>query len=78
MIGYKADSDSFDDILICDGTDDPDGLSDYTAIIKFDNRLIQLLSIKTVETVDDLMDNVPVFCLNQKVKKILWETINSD
>ena len=76
LIGFKTDPTSFDDRLIVEGTDDPDGPSDYIAMIKFDNKLLNHLMIDEIDTVEDLMDNVPIFCLNQKVKKILWEEVN--
>ena len=75
-IGFKTDPTSFKDTLIVEGTDDPDGPSDYIATIKFDNKLLDHLMIDDIDSVEELMDNVPIFCLNQKVKKILWEEVN--
>ena len=76
LIGFKTDPTSFKDELIVEGTDDPDSPSDYIAMVKFDNRLLDHLLIDDVDTVEELMENVPIFCLNQKVKKILWEEVN--
>ena len=59
FIGWKDESNTR---LIVEGTDDPDGLSGYVHKIKFDNGLIEQFMIDEVITLDDLMDNVPIFC----------------
>ena len=45
-------------------------------MVRFDDNLIEYLMIEEVGSVEDLMDNIPIFCLNYKVKKILWEAAN--
>ena len=62
--------------MIIEGTDDPEGPSDYTTTIKFDIRLLDHLMIEGIDTIEDMMNNVPILCLNQKIKKILWEEVN--
>ena len=76
IIGFKKDSNCVNEKLIVEDTEDPDGTSDYITMIKFDNRLMRFLMIEEVESVDDLMENVPIFCLDQKFKKLLWEEVN--
>ena len=65
------------DKLVMEGTDDPDGIAPYTTCVSFDLRLITMMSVKKVDTVDDLINNVPTFILNSQVfKKILWEELH--
>ena len=60
-----------------EGTDDPDGIAPYTTAVTFDLRLITMLGVKKVDTVDDLINNVPLFMLSSQVfKKILWEELH--
>ena len=60
-----------------EGTDDPDGIAPYTAVVTFDLRLITMMSVKKVDTVDDMMNNVPLFLQSsQIIKKILWEELH--
>lgn len=61
--------------LISEGTDDPDSPSKYNFVINFDNRLIHMLNINGIDSLDMLMDNVPLFCICPKVKKIIWDEI---
>ena len=49
------------DKLVIEGTDDPDGIAPYTTAVTFDLRLITMMSVKKVDTVDDLINNVPLF-----------------
>ena len=60
-------------MLIINGTDDPEGLSMYKTVIKFDYHLLDSLKIDGISTIDQLMDNVPLFCLNSNLRQIFWE-----
>ena len=64
--------------LLIDGTDDPKGLSIFTLVIRFDNRLIEAMNFDKVKTIEEFMDNVPLCCLNIKLKKLLWEELHNN
>ena len=65
------------DKLVIEGTDDPDGIAPYTTLVTFDLRLITMMSVKKVDTIDDLINNVPLFIISsQAFKKILWEELH--
>ena len=75
LIGPKVPSHL--DKLVMEGTDDPDGIAPYTTAVTFNLRLITMLGVKKVDTVDDLINNVPLFMLSSQVfKKILWEELH--
>lgn len=76
LIGSKDENGGGSNKLIVEGTDDPEGKSDYIYIIEFGVQLIEAMMLDEVETVGDLMNNVPLFCQSQKFKKILWEEIH--
>ena len=73
LVGPKSDNER----LVMEGTDDPDGISSYKTCITFDVRLITMMGVDKVDTVDDMINNVPLFMLSSQVfKKILWEELH--
>ena len=63
--------------MLFEGTDDPDGLSCYQVMIKFDERLIEQYNLNEVKTVESLMDNVPIFCGCHRFRKLMWEEFHN-
>ena len=76
LLGLVDKDDPASTRLVLEGTDAPDRTSNFKAVLKFDARLIRAFRRDGVATVSELMDNVPLFCLNRGFRKICWEELH--
>lgn len=77
LVGRIDDNTQKQRLCIYD-SEDSEGQSIFTSVINFDYRLIDSLKIEGITTIDQLMENVPVFCLNGIIRQIFWEEFHHE